>query len=846
MFVFKRICILFTCFVCVFGVRAQDGSKAIPLQDILKSIEKKHHVSINFIDSEILLMKIIPPQKSLSLKQKIDYLKKESNLSFENIDNKFINISSNKEDKTICGFVYSKEDNSPIENVNIQLENGTGTTTNQKGYFELKQEEPTDFMVSYIGYISKKISTLNFKNKNCLTVFLELDVLKLDNIIANTFLTSGISKTIEGTFEIKPKKLGILPGLIESDVLQAMQQIPGINSADESVASINVRGGTQDQNLFLWNGIKMYQTGHFFGLISAFNPNLAHIISISKNGTSPFYGESVSSVVDISSNPSNFEKNSFSAGINMINADIYSKFNIGKKGFLEFSARKSITDFVKSPTYKQYFDKAFQNTSITDFSNNQNLSYNSKDKFDFYDITAKYSRKIGQKSHLILDLITISDQLKVFQTTNIHGVTQSENNVLYQTNYGGGISWKRNWNPKNSSAINIYTSYYEIDAEKNKIQSNQTLIQENKVLDIGVKIENSHFVNSKLTFNNGYQYNEIGTTNIDDVNSPFFYRKNKEVLRTHALIIQGKFTDTISKIYWNAGLRLNYIEKFNKFLLEPRLKFNYGINKYLNLEFLGEFKSQNSLQVIDLQKDYFGIEKRRWILANNTTIPIQKSKQASISVSYKKKDWLFTLENFYKKVTGINSASQGFQNQLEFVKINGDYEVVGTEILVQKKINRFITWLSYTYNDNNYYFPNLEKPVFSNNFELDHVVTWAGIYEQDNLKIALGSKWYSGRPETTPSSTAINYTVPSNPTIDYNSPNNKHLSNFFQFNFSTTYKWKSSKEIQYKLGFSILNVFNQHNEINEYYRINSLNNSIEDVKTFSLGRTPNLSFRVNF
>ena len=224
------------------------------------------------------------------------------------------------------------------------------------------------------------------------------------------------------------------------------------------------------------------------------------------------------------------------------------------------------------------------------------------------------------------------------------------------------------------------------------------------MLDVGVKIENSHFVNSKFTFNNGYQYNEIGATNIDDVNSPFFYRKNKEVLRTHALIIQGKFTDTISKIYWNAGLRLNYIEKFNKFILEPRFKFNYGINKYLNLEFLGEFKSQNSLQVIDLQKDYFGIEKRRWILANNSTIPIQKSKQASISLSYKKNDWLFTLENFYKKVTGINSASQGFQNQLEFVKINGNYEVIGTEILAQKKINRFITWLSYTYNDNNHWY----------------------------------------------------------------------------------------------------------------------------------------------
>jgi len=207
---------------------------------------------------------------------------------------------------------------------------------------------------------------------------------------------------------------------------------------------------------------------------------------------------------------------------------------------------------------------------------------------------------------------------------------------------------------------------------------------------------------------------------------------------------------------------------------------------------------------------------------------------------------LFTLENFYKKVSGINSSSQGFQNQLEFLKINGDYEVVGSEMLLQKKINHFVTWISYAYNNNNYHFPNLKYPVFSNNFELDHIVCWAGIYERENLKIALGSKWYSGRPETTPSSTEINYSNPSNPTIDYNSPNNKHMGNFFQINFSTTYKWKDTRDIQYKLGFSVLNIFNQRNEISEYYRINTTSNSIEDVKTFSLQRTPNISFRVNF
>jgi outer membrane receptor for Fe3+-dicitrate len=197
-------------------------------------------------------------------------------------------------------------------------------------------------------------------------------------------------------------------------------------------------------------------------------------------------------------------------------------------------------------------------------------------------------------------------------------------------------------------------------------------------------------------------------------------------------------------------------------------------------------------------------------------------------------------------VTGINSSTQGFQNQLEFSNFIGNYDVYGIEVLTQKKINHFITWLSYAYNDNNYNFPSITQTEFSNNFELKHVVSWAGTYEINNLKIALGSKWYSGRPETTPSSLEINKSNPSNPTIDYNSPNNKNLDNFFQVNFSITYKWETSSKTQYKLGLSVINIFNRQNEISEYYRINPTTNSIEDVKTYSLERTPNLSFRVSF
>ena len=842
---FKRFFVLVLLFIFALNAAAQGKNKTIALKQILILIEKQHQVNFNYTENNLGTIKIIPPSKALSLAEKLLYLEKKTNLSFENIDNKFINIFNKNtiQSKIICGYVLSETDHKPIENANIQLTNGKSITTNQAGYFEFKKGKETTFLASHIGFRTQKMTSADFENTNCITIFLASEVTELQEIKTNYFLTSGISKNNNGSFEIKPKKFGILPGLIEPDVLQTMQQIPGINSTDESVASINVRGGTHDQNLFLWNGIRMYQTGHFFGLISAFNPNLAHTISIYKNGSSAFYGESVSSVVSISSNPNTIEKNNFSAGINMINADIYSKFNITKKGFLEIAGRKSITDFVESPTYKEYFNKAFQNTSITDFENNQKIDYSSDKKFSFYDITIKYSQKIGLKDHLIIDLITINDKLKVFQTATINNTIQSEDNTLYQQNYGGNLSWKRNWNTNNTTNINLYSSYYELVANKGLTPENQVLKQENLVLDTGFKVENNHSINSKFTLNNGYQFNEMGVTNLDEVNNPQFYRKIKDVLRTHAVILEGKYTDTISKIYCNTGLRFNYIEKFKKYSIEPRLQFNYGISNHLNLEIVGEYKSQNSQQTIDLQKDYFGIEKRRWILSNNTTIPIQRSKQASISLSYNQNHWLLTVENFYKKVTGITSQSQGFQNQLEFLKINGAYTVIGTEILMQKKINHFLTWLSYTYNDNNYNFPSFQPPVFSNNFEMDHVISWAGMYEKNNLKIALGSKWYSGRPETTPINTEIDA---SNPAINYNIPNNKHLSSFFQVNFSSTYKWENASGMQYKLGLSILNVLNQKNEINEYYRISTLTNTVEDVKTFALQRTPNVSFRVSF
>ncbi|MFH7017252.1 carboxypeptidase-like regulatory domain-containing protein [Flavobacterium sp. FlaQc-47] len=843
MFLPKQFHFLFIFFFLVLNLFAQDKEKAMPFKKIIIAIEQQHHVSFNYTEDLIAGLQLNHPKKSLSLDQKLSYLAQKTNLSFENIGNQFINIYKKEhETRIICGYVFSGNDKKPIENANISLSTKIQVTTDSKGYFEFKKENAGLLFISHVGFTPKKIITGNSKPENCLQILLEPEITQLEEIKANAVLASGISKNTDGSFEIKPKKFGILPGLIEPDALQTMQQIPGVNSLDESVSSINVRGGTHDQNLFLWNGIRMFQTGHFFGLISVFNPNLAHTISIYKNGSSAFYGESVSSVVAISSTPETMEKNSFSAGINMINADVYAKYNLSKKSYIEISARKSITDFAETPTYKEYFDKIFQNTTITDFSQNQNIDYQSDKKFGFYDATLKYAQKIGAKDQLILDLITIKDNLEVFQSATVYNINRSENNILRQQNYGGNLSWKRNWNNFNTTKINIYNSSYKLLGNQKTTNENQTVIQENTVTNNGINLENNHIITSQFSVSDGYQFNEIGITNLEQVTNPDFYRRVKDVLRTHALILEAKYNDTLSGIYFKTGTRINYIEKFKKYIVEPRIQLGYSISKSLNAELLGELKSQNSQQIIDLQKDYFGIEKRRWIVSNNTTVPIQKSKQLSLNLFYKKGDWLVDVENFYKKVNGITTSSQGFQNQLEFVRTTGNYEIWGSEMLLQKKMNHFLTWLSYTYNHNNYHFSDYQYPSFPNNFQLMHTVSWAGIYEKNNFKIALGTKWSSGRPKTSPDLSQIDL---SDPVLVYNKPNNTNLHIFSQVNLSSTYKWETAGGIQYKLGVSILNILNRKNEISEYYRISSLTNSIEEVETFALQRTPNVSFRIS-
>ncbi len=831
--------LLFGCFV--LGLQAQD--KTVLLKNLLDELSAKHQVSFSYIEEEIIIFKLVPPDDKLNLKEKLAYITAKTKIQFRFIADNFISVlNDQKLDKPFCGYLFDSETQQPIAAANVRItRTNYAVSTNEKGYFELLLRSPNDIEVTHVNYEKIILKPGQLYIGNCPTFTLKPVINELDEVVTEVYLTKGIAKKADGSYEIKPKKFGLLPGLTEPDVLETIKQIPGISSTDDTHSNINIRGGTHDQNLFLWNGIRLFQTSHFFGLISALNPHLAQNIKVIKNGSNPFYGESVSGVVDISTHSADIGQRKASVGLNLINSDFYCKFKLTEAADIEVSSRRSFTDLITTPTYKSYYNRIFQNTAVRSINTDQLLNYYNDETFYFYDFTVQYHQKIKRHSDLYFDAITIYNKLDLTESKVENISTITKNSVLEQQTIGGSLSFQTHWNTKSTSEIQAYGSYYGIRSGYESIESSQVSAQENKILDMGIRLRNSHQLSGKFQFNNGYQFNAIGIRNNDRVNNPPFSRKDHDLLHTHALIAEMQYTSGNTKLKTNFGLRGNYITEFNLLGIEPRLQLNYTLLENLQLEILMEQKSQNASQVVELAQDFLGVEKRRWALSDNEAVPIIKNKQLALGFTFKKNKWLVSLDNYYKKVSGITSSSQGFQNQLEFIKMNGSYTVLGNEILVQKQFQKFISWVSYSYTDNKYSFDSYRTPTFPNNFEIRHSLAAALIYDDSKLKLALGSRWFTGKPTTIPLST-----TPWSTTIIYGQPNADRLKAYSQINLSGSYNLNWTKSVQLVIGLSVQNIFNVKTIINQNYRINPNTNSVEEVNTYGLERSPNAFFRFNF
>ena len=822
---------------CHTFLNAQKLEYRSPLLQIFERIESEFDCNFSFKDQDISNHFSNNPTYG-NLEDVIDFLRKTTLFEYQILPDKTITVRHKELLDSFCVKLLNANTGLPFQNVLVRTpyqEIASDSDGLATGMLLSKRDLIT---ISFVGFETISEPASAYQSTSCETIILQPKIEFLNTIRLSNYIAKGISKSANGALTIDYEKFDILPGLIEPDVLQTIQALPGIQSVNETVSFINIRGGTNDQNLILWDGIKMYQSGHFFGLISAFNPHLTQKVTVQKNGVSAQYGDGVSGLVDMRSETALNDRLKVGGGVNLISADGYIDVPIGDKASLLIAGRRSINGVYESPTYNSYFEKAFQNTEVLSNSDTQT---NSDDAFSFFDASARLLYQPSEKDKIRANFLLVGNQLEFLENAEVDGILQQRKSDLGQDNVSAGLFYERQWSDDWFSQLQLYGSSYKLEATNFDVINDQRLLQQNNVFETGLRISVAHQFNPKLNANFGYQLNETGVTNFEQLNNPFFQRNDKQVIITQSVFSEVNLKPFSENTTIQAGLRINHIGKFDEVLVEPRLSFSQRFLSHFTIEIQGELKSQTTSQIIDFQNDFLGVENRRWVLSRPDDIPILKGRQISLGINYNRFGWLVSAEPYVKKIKGITSQSQGFQNQFQNTRVHGSYTVRGIDLLINKRFKNINTWLSYSYADNTYRFDEFTPQEFQNNIDIRHTLTSGISYSFENFKLSGGLNWHTGKPTTRP--------VEREPIVDnevnFGAPNQFNIEDYFRVDTSATYEFQLAKKWKAYIGVSIWNLLNTENVLNNFYRVN-VSDNIEEINERSLEFTPNVTFRVKF
>lgn len=837
-----------------------------PLQEVLTTVEKAYDVKFSYRAELVKDKTITLTLKNAPLNTVFQRLQEQTFIVFEKVNDRYYIIRNQKQEGKIriCGVLVDAESQLPIIDASVvNKTQAKGTVSNAKGYFELFLAFPSDTIeIRFLGYKSKQILAQKLQENPCAMIPLVAEKFSLKEVLISNYLTSGIDKQNNGALTISPSKLGILPGLTEPDVLQSIQLLPGIQSPNETASGLFIRGGTPDQNLILWDGIKMYHSGHFFGLISAFNPYVIEEVSVYKSGTETRYGDRISGVIDIQTDTKVPEKLSGGFGFNMTHADAYLKVPISKNFGVTVSARRSFTDILETFTYDNFSERVFQNTKITKSAEIiENVFSETNNRFYFTDYTVKLIGKLSDKDEIMVSNLMTQNELDFGSKIELFEETSRDQLSIRNSGFSG--FWKRQWNENFSHKLNIYHSKFDFDYlgtfRGNLISITEQDQKRNTIKDIGFSYDTYWKLNEKSEVQSGYQFssNDVsfsfsGFRGTEDEITTYLAAE-ESINNSHALYTSYKFNDQKSLII-NAGLRANYFSTTKKLFLEPRLHVEKKLNKRFSTTFSAELKHQSVSQIIEFNTANLGLENQVWAIANGDDVPVLKSQQISTGFLFNQNGWRVDVDGYYKIIKGLTSLNRSFGNTSVIETFSeGKSNVYGVDILVEKKINDYQTWMSYSYTDNNFVFSQINDGLtFAGNYDIRHYFRWAHSYTLNNFKFSLGWNYRTGTPYTpVTAETQTNGDL----FVFIGDTNRARISDYHRLDFSGTYTFDFDKKNNWKgkIGFSLLNIYNRKNLLERYYEIIPFLNQDENIQfrlqtvdKFSLGMTPNIVFRVDF
>ena len=451
------------------------------------------------------------------------------------------------------------------------------------------------------------------------------------------------------------------------DIIKSLQNLPGVSAGTELLSGLYVHGGEGSDNLFLLDGVPMYQISHLGGIFSSFNTDVVNGLDFYKSGFPARYGGRMSSVVDINTKDGDYHNYHGSFMIGLIDGRLQFEGPIvkGKTSF-NIALRRSWMDAVLAPTIA-YLNKKNKDGEVIGGN------------YAFHDLNASITHKFSNRDKVSLKMYYGRDRLKLNQAIP-EEVTYTVDNQGTQKTVRGedhintDISWGNllaslNWyhvinDNMHLDAVAYYSGsdadvwYKWKDWRFSTIEHYDAIDETNvsTVSDIAAKANldwraDNHHIRSGISYQH-HIYHPKRYSAIDNDGSVIEEESGTRYSGDEMAVYAEDEITLWERLNFNAGLRYVIFSVPGKFRhkLEPRIALSYRCTE--NLELKASYTHMNQFAHL-ISTHYLDVPTNCWLPSTENIEPMYSKQVAAGIYSKLPKNIRLNVEAYYKTMDNL-------------------------------------------------------------------------------------------------------------------------------------------------------------------------------------------------
>ena len=592
----------------------------------------------------------------------------------------------------------------------LDTASGKGTVTNAYGRYTLTLRGATTagLRISYVGY-SPQVHSVDITENRQLNIALRPSV-QLDEvqIVADRVGSPRMSQM--SAIEVPVEQIKLVPVIFgETDVLKAIQLLPGVQSGTEGMSGIYVRGGGPDQNLFLLDGIPLYNVNHLGGFFSAFNGDAIKNVTLYKGSFPARFSGRISSVLDITTNNGNDKEWHGGGSIGLISGKINIEGPIIKeRTTINLSLRRTYGDMLIRPTL---WLVAATEPELSGLAAG----------YYFYDLNAKVTHKFSDRSRLYATWYSGDDD--AYMRVKVSDDYYGDKEYLKLSYKWGNMATAVRWNYELTQKLfmNVtgsYTRYRNrlaLGVEEEWRQQGQLYSDEiemginSGIRDFAAHIDFDYAPSPEHTIKfGGAATVHTFIPQVQSARMQLTGEPNIDTTFGESRIHAGEFTiyaeddwSVTEALKINGGVVLTGFSVEGRFYpsVQPRLSGRFMITNDISVKagysYMTQYMHLLSNSNISLPTDL-------WVPVTARIEPMN-SHQVAAGVFYSWKYNIdFSVEGYYKRMENLleykpGSTFLGSSVGWEDMVCAGRGWAYGIEFLAQKSIGQITGWLGYTW-----------------------------------------------------------------------------------------------------------------------------------------------------